>query len=197
MNTEIEAKFVNVDHDKVRAMLRQLGATLEQPSRLMRRVVIHTPEMSKRDAFVRIRDEGYRTTITYKQFDADSVDGAKEYEVEVSSFDEAINIFKAAGLVYDTFQESKRENWVLDGVEIMLDEWPWLKPYLEIEGHSEERVQEVAQKLGFDWSQAIFGGVANVYRQQYPHIGPEGNTVINQEWSMIKFADPLPELLAV
>lgn len=195
MNTEIEAKFVNVNHDEIRTRLQQLGATLERPNRLMRRVVIHTPEMSARDAFVRIRDEGHRTTITYKQFDADSVDGAKEYEVEVSSFDEAINIFKAAGLVHDTFQESKRENWILDGVEIMLDEWPWLHPYLEIEGPSEEHVQEVARKLGFDWSEAVFGGVANVYRQQYPHIGPEGNAIINQEWSMIKFSDPLPELL--
>lgn len=195
MNTEIEAKFANVIHDEVRAKLKELGAALEQPLRLMRRVVIHTPGMTDKNAFLRVRDEGYRTTITYKQFDGDIVDGAKEHEVETSSFDEAINILSAAGLVYDTYQESKRENWRLNDVEIMLDEWPWLNPYLEIEGGSEEAIKHVTQLLGLDWTQALFGGVANVYRKQYPHLGDDGNRIINQEWSTIKFNDPAPELL--
>lgn len=124
MNTEIEVKFVNTNHDEMRTKLRELGAVLEQPNRLMRRVIVHTPEMSAKNAFLRVRDEGYRTTITYKQFDDDSVDGAKEHEVEVTSFDEAIDILSASGLVYDTYQESRRENWRINGVEIMLDEWP-------------------------------------------------------------------------
>ena len=58
MNTEIEAKFTNADHEDIRSRLKALGATLEQPMRLMRRVVIHTPEMTVKDAFIRIRDEG-------------------------------------------------------------------------------------------------------------------------------------------
>ena len=197
MNTEIEAKFINISHDEIRTKLTEIGAVLEQPIRLMRRVVVHTPEMTIKNAFLRVRDEGYRTTITYKQFDGDTVDGAKEHEVEVSSFDEAINILSASGLTYDTYQESKRENWRLGDVEIMLDEWPWLNPYLEIEGASEEAIKEVAKLLGFEWSDAIFGGVANVYKKQYPHIGDEGNRIINQEWSTIKFGDPVPELLNI
>lgn len=195
MNTEIEAKFVNIDRDEIRAKLEKSGAVLEQVNRLMRRVVVHTPEMTTKNAFLRVRDEGYRTTVTYKQFDDDTVDGAKEHEVEVNNFDETINILSASGLIYDTYQESKRENWRLGNVEIMLDEWPWLNPYLEIEGKSEEAVKEVARMLGFDWTEAIFGGVANVYKNQYPHIGDEGNRIINQEWSTIKFEDPMPELL--
>jgi adenylate cyclase class 2 len=195
MNTEIEAKFINVNHDEIRDKLKEFGAVLEQPKRLMRRVVIHTPEMTTKNAFLRVRDEGYRTTITYKQFDGDTVDGAKEHEVEVSSFDEAINILSASGLAYDTYQESKRENWRLGDVEIMLDEWPWLNPYIEIEGKSEQAIQEVAQLLGFEWSDAVFGGVANVYKKQYPYIGDEGNRIINQEWPTIKFNDPAPDLL--
>lgn len=195
MNSEIEAKFVDINHDDIRVKLTKLGAILEQPSRLMRRVVIHTPDMVKKDAFVRIRDEGYRTTITYKQFDADSVDGAKEHEIQVSSFDESINIFSKAGLQYDTFQESRRENWRIGDVEIMLDEWPWLNPYIEIEAPSENSVKELAEKLDLDWGDAVFGGVANIYRHQYPHIGKEGNNIINQKWHTIKFDDPMPELL--
>lgn len=195
MNSEIEAKFPNVNHDALRIKLTELGATLEHPMRMMKRVVVHTPSMTEKNAFVRIRDEGHRATITYKQFDEDSIDGAKEYEVIVSDFDSAVNIFKESGLVYDTYQESKRENWRLDDVEIMLDEWPWLNPYIEIEATSEDAVRHAAELLNLDWSEAIFGGVANIYKHQYPHIGEEGRIQINQNWPIIKFQDDIPELL--
>lgn len=195
MNTEIEAKFLNIDHDAMRVQLKALGATLERPNRLMRRVAIHNDEMHSKNAFLRIRDEGYRVTITYKQFDDDTILGAKEYEIIASSFDDAINIFKETGLVYDTYQESRRENWVLGDVEIMLDEWPWLNPYVEIEGKSEAAVQSVASQLGFNWSDAVFGGVAMVYLHQYPYIGEAGRIEINRNWPIIKFEDPMPKLL--
>ena len=195
MNTEIEAKFLNIDHDAIRAKLEALGGVLEQPLRLMRRVVIHTPDMTSKNAFLRVRDEGYRTTITYKQFDSDAVDGAKEYEVEVSSFDDTVRMLSASGLTYDAYQESKRENWRLGNVEIMLDEWPWLQPYLEVEGESEEAIKQVAELLELSWTDAQFGGIANAYRSQYPHIGDEGITIINQQWAEIKFNSPAPALL--
>lgn len=195
MNKEIEAKFADVSHEDVRKKLMELGATCTVPMRDMKRVVIHTPDMTTKNAFIRVRDEGQRVTVTYKQFDSDSVDGANEYEVVVDDFDTAVNIFKAGGLAYDTYQESRRENWVLGDVEIMLDEWPWIKPYIEIEGESDEALREVAESLGFDWGDAIFGGVANIYLHQYPHIGQQGVDTINRDWSMIKFDDPAPALL--
>lgn len=195
MNTEIEVKFLDLDHDMIRGRLIALGAKLEQPMRLMKRVVVHTPGMTDKNAFLRIRDEGYRATVTYKQFDDDSIDGAKEYEVVISDFESAVSIFTESGLAYDTYQESRRENWLIDGVEVMLDEWPWLRPYIEIEGKSETAVRQVAQILGLDWSDAMFGGVANIYKHQYPHIGDEGRVQINQNWPIIRFQDEMPELL--
>lgn len=196
MKDEIEVKFVNIDHDVIREQLKKLGAVCEHPMRTMRRVVVHTPAMSEKNAFIRIRDEGYRITMTYKQFDSDSVDGAKEYEVSVSDFDEAVSILAQGGLNYDVYQESNRENWLLGEVEIMLDEWPWLNPYIEIEGSSEAKLQEVAKRLGMNWDEAVYGGVANVYSLQYPFIGNDGINVINHDWTMIKFNDPLPALIA-
>lgn len=195
MQTEIEVKFLNIDHNVVRGKLRELGGVCEQPMRLMRRVVFHSDDMEAKRAFVRVRDEGHRVTMTYKQFDADTVDGAKEYEIEVSDFNTAIALLDAAGIAHDTFQESRRENWRLGDVEIMLDEWPWLAPYMEIEGLSEERVRSVAEQLGFAWEDAVFGGVANAYANQYPHIGEAGVQEINKNWPVIKFHDLPPKLL--
>jgi len=192
MKTEYEAKFINIDIDDIRSTLRACGATLGKPMRLMRRVTIDTPKMKELGAFVRIRDEGDRVTITYKQFDALSVDGAKEHEVIVSDFDESIALFAAAGLPHGSFQESKRETWMLDGAEVVIDEWPWLNPYVEVESDSEHHVKEVAAKLGFNWDDAVFGDVMAAYRRQYPHLG-ENDTV--GSISVVRFEDPLPDIL--
>lgn len=191
MNNEIEAKFVDVDHDEVRLKLVQLGAQLEKPLRMMRRVVIDTPEMKTKNAFVRIRDEGDKVVITYKQFDELSIDGTKEIEVVVSDFETSIALFAAAGLMYGSYQETKRETWRLGDIEIVLDIWPWLKPYIEIEGSSEQVVRDVAEKLDFNWNDALFGDVMAAYRVQYPHLNIN-DTVGNL--AEVKFDSPLPEL---
>lgn len=192
MKTEYEVKFVNVDIDKVRKKLKSSGAILEKPMRLMRRVTIETPDLKTKDAFVRVRDEGDRVTITYKQFDSLSINGAKEHEIIVNDFNESIALLGAAGLPYHSHQESRRETWKLDDAEVVIDEWPWLDPYIEIEGKDENHVQKVACKLGFDYNKAVFGDVMAAYRQQYPHL-TEKDTVGNLP--EVKFNDPIPDLL--
>jgi adenylate cyclase, class 2 len=192
MNTEFEVKFIGVVHDSVREKLRSLGADLEKPMRLMKRAIIENPELKSKNAFLRVRDEGDKVTLTYKQFTDLSVDGAKEYEIIVSDFQDTIELLKSAGLPYRSFQESKRETWKLGNAEIVLDEWPWLNPYIEIEGVSEQHVKDIAIKLGYQWNDAVFGDVMAAYRAQYPHLTDE-DTVGNL--LEVKFGDPLPELL--
>lgn len=192
MKTEYEAKFLNVDIEDIRQRLQSLGATLAKPMRLMRRVTIDTPEMKQKGAFVRVRDEGDCVTITYKQFDSLSVDGAKEHEVVVDDFGNTIALLAAAGLSYGSFQESKRETWKFEDVEIMIDEWPWLNPYIEVESMSVEKVKAFSEQLGFAWESAVFGDVMAAYRAQYPHLKTT-DTVGNIP--EVKFGDPLPGLL--
>ena len=76
--------------------------------------------------------------------------------------------------------------------EIVLDEWPWLKPYIEIEGESEAELRTVAVQLGLDWSGAVFGDVMVAYRAQYPYL-TEKQTV--GRVAEVRFGDPLPDLL--
>ncbi len=170
MKTEIEVKFCDIDIADVRKRLGSAGATCEQPMRLMRRALIEEPHHSAEDSFLRIRDEGDKVTLTFKRRvnpESATIDSVKEIEVEVSSFDDTIELFKEAGWEYKTFQESKRETWHLDDVEVVIDEWPWLRPYIEIEGDSEVAVQNAAEQLGFEWKTAVFGHIDHVYRRQY------------------------------
>lgn len=192
MKTEIEVKFLDIDVEGLRARLRDLGGTCKVPMRLMRRVAIHNDFMKTgKDSFLRVRDEGDKVTMTYKQFDDLSLHGAKEIEVEVSHFEDTIELLAQAGLPAHTRQETRRETWTLDGAEIMLDEWPWLKPYAEIEAESESIVRAVAKKLSFDWDTAVFGDVMAAYRVQYPHL-TETDTI--GSIADVRFGLPLPEL---
>jgi adenylate cyclase class 2 len=192
LQTEFEAKFLNINIDEVRVKLKGIGAELKTPMRMMKRVTIDNGLMKSKNAFLRVRDEGDKVTLTYKQFDELSVEGAKEIELAVGDFDKMIALLKVVGLPHRSFQESKRETWQFEDVEIMIDEWPWLKPYIEIESTSKERVKDFADRLQLDWSIAVFGDVMSAYRAEYPHLSEEdkiGNI------PSVKFNDPLPSIL--
>lgn len=92
MKTEYEAKFLQIDIDAIRSRLRAADATLEQPLRLLRRIVYESPQLKAKNAYIRVRDEGHRVTLTYKQFDALALDGAKELEVVVSDFQTTVDL---------------------------------------------------------------------------------------------------------
>lgn len=170
MKTELEVKFANVNIEVIRQALQAASAVCEQPMRLMKRALVEEPHHQAEHAFLRIRDEGDKTTLTFKRRadpDAASIDSVKELEVEVSDFDKTVAIFSEAGWKYKTFQESKRETWKLDGTEVVIDEWPWLNPYIEIEGENEADIKKVAEKLGLSWENVLFGHIDALYEMQY------------------------------
>lgn len=196
MQQEIEVKFLNVDFDDVRAKLKKLGAVCEQPMRLMRRVVIDYPDrklQATKDSWVRVRDEGDKVTLTFKKTTEHQFGGAHEIEVTVSDYQKTIDIFLAMGLIVHTDQETKRETWKLNEVEVVLDEWPWIKPFIEIEGDSEPNVQQVAAQLGLDWNEAVFGSAVVAYERHFPNAKDVG-VRISQE-PKIKFDLPAPAWL--
>lgn len=190
MNTEIEVKFLHIDHDEIRTKLSNIGAVCEQPIRLMRRVTFDSPEMKARNGWIRVRDEGDKVTFTYKQTDSYDIDGTKEIETTVGDFDATIAILEQANIAKGSFQESRRETWTLGEVHVELDEWPWLDPYIEIEAPTEELIHDTAMKLGLDMAQALAGDVMVAYRDQYPHLGLH-DTVGNL--ASVKFDAPLPD----
>ncbi len=194
MQSEIEAKFLNVNHDEIRERLRIAGAELEQPMRLMRRAVFHGAHLGD-GAYVRVRDEGDRVTITYKHFhDPGSIHGVEELETTVGDFEIAVGIVGKTGLEQSSYQETKRETWQLDDVEIVLDEWPWAPPYIEIEGPSEDAVRAAAERLGFDWQDAALGDISTVYAAAYPALGENASEIVNRQTPMFRFEDPVPNL---
>lgn len=188
MQTEIEGKFRIASIEAIRSTLAANGAICVQPMRLMKRALIEEAHHSDENSFIRIRDEGDKVTLTYKRRESDTLHGQKEIEVVVSSFDKTIELFAAAGWRYITFQESKRETWTLDGAEVVIDEWPWIDPYIEIEAPSEEIVRAVAKKLAVDWNTANLGSVDNFYKERFPDMTVRGVIDIKE----VRFNEPVP-----
>lgn len=190
MQTEIEAKFLNADHNTLRLKLKQVGAELIQPRRLMRRKNYDFANMrlgKKHRGWVRLRDEGDKTTLSYKQLN-DSLHGTQEVNLTVESFDKSDALLAAIGLGVKQSQETKRESWKLGKVEIELDEWPWIKPFAEIEGPDETTVRQVAAKLGLDWPSALHGSVEVAYQAEYDITDDDIYAVAD-----MKFDDPAPK----
>lgn len=186
MKNEIEAQFLDIDKETMRIRLKEIGAKLEKPEVLMRRVVFYTGEHS----FARVRDEGDKIIMTYKNIsDEHSILGTKEVNVEASSYDDAILFLRGCGLEIKARQETRREIWKLDEVEICIDTWPWIPTFMEVEGPTEESVWEVAKKLGFGKDQAKFGSVDTTY-QRYYGVDPD---IVNLHTPEILFDIEPPE----
>jgi adenylate cyclase class 2 len=193
MKTEIEVKFLNINLDAMRQKLEEAGATLEQPMRLMRRVLIEQPQHKAEHSFLRIRDQGDKTTLCFKRRsdpEMQRIDDTMEIEVEVSSFDDTVELFKEAGWPYTTYQENKRETWKLGDVEVVIDEWPWIPPQIEIEGPNEQAVQSTAETLGFDWNEKRLGHIDHVYKEYYT-FAPGFRGII--ELANVRFEDDIPK----
>ncbi len=168
MDIEYEATFPNVNKDEIRTRLKNTGAILLRPEYLQRRIPFNLPKETRaKNKFVRVRDEGDKITLSLKIFDGDKIENQKEICLTVSSFDDAVKILETIGCEPKSYQESKRELWKLDNVEIMIDEWPFLEPLVEIEGKSEEEVKKVSEKIGFDYSKARFCPAGKLYQEKY------------------------------
>ena len=165
MKNEIEAQFLDINKDEIRAKLKEIGAECVKPEVLMKRVVFDTGPHS----FARVRDEGGgKIVMTYKNVANDkSIMGTKEVNLEIENYEDGVLFLKGCGLEMKAEQESHRETWEFEGVEICIDEWPWIPPFIEIEGPSENKVWEIAEKLGFKKSQAKFGSVDTTYQHYY------------------------------
>lgn len=166
MKHEYEAKFLAVDAAGLQAKLTALGAVQAFPRTLLTRKIFENDSLDG-GTWIRLRDEGTRSTLTLKQVtDATTIDGAKEIETEVSDLHAMADIRWRVGLTEVRYQENYREEWRLGEVDFDFDTWPDLPTFLEIEGPDEASVRQAAALLKLDYSEARFGSVDEIYKSE-------------------------------
>lgn len=168
MNIEYEATFTDINKNEIRKKLRRNGAELIKPEFLQKRVVFHMPKGHEiKDGWVRVRDEQDKVTMSLKIVDGNKIKDQKEICLKVDNFKEAEKFLITLGCKKKAYQENKRELWKLDNVEIMIDEWPFLEPFIEVEGKSEKAVKLVCKKLELNYSNAIFSATDVLIQKKY------------------------------
>jgi len=193
MQTEIEAKWLDINLVSMRKLLLSIGAKLIAEERLMTRKVYDYPDkrLTKIGGWVRVRNEGDKITLSYKQLNDRTVHGTKEVNVVVENFDAACSFLESIGMESKSFQETKRESWKLGSTEIELDTWPWIPSFVEIEAKNEKELKSVAIKLGLDFSDALHGSVETAYQAIYDVTEEEIDS-----WEEISFIE-VPDWLAL
>lgn len=168
MNIEYEATFWPITKDEVRVKLKAAGASLVKPEFMQKRKVFHLPSGHEiNGAWLRVRDEADKITMSLKIVDGENIENQKEVCLTIDDFENGVNFLKSIGAREKAYQETLREIWQLDGVEISLDEWPFLEPLVEVEGKSETKVKAVSDKLGFNWNEALFCSTDTIYSKKY------------------------------
>ena len=166
MDIEYEATFENIDKDEIRKKFKKAGAKLVRPKFLQKRIVFYLPNKQKH-AWLRVRNESGKNTMSLKIIDGDRIQDQKEICLNIDNFAKAVEFLTAIGCEKKGYQETKRELWKLDGVEITIDEWPFLEPFVEVEGKSEQNVKNVCAKIGLNYNKALFCAIGELYKRKY------------------------------
>lgn len=169
---EKELTFIDIDTDKIKDKLVKLDAEKVGDFHF-KRIVFDYPDfrLDKESAWIRLRDEGDKITLSFKQRLGDNLrdkltgdDGMYEREIIVNDFEATREILLKIGLIEKMYQENKRSKYVLNGVECDIDIWPLLDPYLEIEGSDWENVYKVVDALGLEREDAKKFSTTQIYR---------------------------------
>ena len=145
---EYEVKILDVEPEEFAKKVAAMGF-VPQGELSFRRFLFDTVPPDP-NAMVRLRTDGEKSSLTYKSFLEDAIDGVKEIEVEVSDFDTCKNLLEASGLKVTSYQENKRRiflNPEKPDTEITIDQWPGIPPYAEVEGKSVEDVEKILAEL--------------------------------------------------
>lgn len=152
---EIEVKFLNIDPISMQKKLLEIGAK-KVFEKLYKRKVFDYPDLrlDKMAAWVRLRDEGDKITLTFKQrigikthdWKANDI-SMDETEIEVDDFEKTAEFLTKIGLKEKFLEENKRIRYQLGDIELDIDFWPMLEPYLEIEAPSWGEIDRIIKSL--------------------------------------------------
>jgi len=161
MHKEIEIKYLNINHSKIRKKLKKLNFIQTQELRTYNCYYFHfeSDVKNKRKRWGRIKDDGKGNILMgIKEVLEDGIGGVGEVDIYINNVKEGKQIFYALGMVDKSCHTMTREIWEVkkENVIITLDNWDHLKPNIEIESDSKEKLKKYSKLLGLDFNKALF-----------------------------------------
>lgn len=134
--------------------------------------------------WVRLRQTGDKTTITIKRIVNSkgeyALDAVNELEFDVPSIEDGKQLLEDLGYFFARHQVKMRIAYDYKNTEIVIDKWPKLAPYIEVEGPTKEEIEETVLMLGYKEKDAIVINTDDIYSEN-------GIDVYSSEYSDLSF----------
>ncbi|MCI5733925.1 MAG: CYTH domain-containing protein [Tenericutes bacterium] len=148
MEKEIELRVYDIDKEELIKKIEKLNGKFINNYEQIRYVYDFNPV--KENKWIRLRTDGFKTTLTIKEYTSSKINGVNELEIEVSDMEKTNLILEKLGYKKRSVQENKRTRYILNDVEIDIDTWPYLKTFVEFESKSKEKIYDVLKLLDID-----------------------------------------------
>ena len=120
--------------------------------------------------WIRLRQDGEIVEITIKYIYSNkanyNIDEVKEIEIKADNFEMANKLIEEMGYYRKKLAEKQRDSYSYQGMDIEIDEWPLLEPYIEIEGNNIDKIYELANLLGYSKEQTRVMNTEDVYLEK-------------------------------
>jgi predicted adenylyl cyclase CyaB len=145
MPKEYEYAFFDFKKNDIISKIKEMNGKHKGTYLFKVQMFIHPLETP--GTYIRVRDEGFRTTMTYKFKDSKSKFDNEE-EVNINDFDSGVNILLGIGCKKKYYMEKIREIWQVKNTEIIFDTDPGIDDKLEIESKTKTELNKMVKYFG-------------------------------------------------
>jgi adenylate cyclase class IV len=142
MPKEFEHQFYNVNKKDVISKIKAMKGKHKGTYLFRVQVLLHPHNAP--DTYIRVRDEGYRTTMTYKHHGSKDKFSDEE-EVIIDNFDSGVNILLGLGCKKKYYYEKIREIWYIKNTEVIFDSNPGIIDKMEVESKTLKELKEMVK----------------------------------------------------
>ena len=166
MHIELEVKVLEINITKLTAKLAEIGAVKKNETLLQRRYV-YDFNPPKQGSWIRLRDTWNKVTLAIKEISTDKIDWTKELETAVWEFETTNSILHKLWYEPRSYQENKRTSYKWKDVDIEIDEWPQIPPYMEIEWPNIESIEDALGALWYNFDQTTSENTTKIYQKYW------------------------------
>lgn len=171
---ELEKKILEIDKKKVADNLEKMGAAKTFEGLLkVRYLDTNDEKIRKSGDLLRVREFGDEyTEIVYKT-NKRIENGCKvydEYTFKGKSFEDALNFFKKLDLKTTCSYEKKRTVYYYQDSEIVIDEYPGIPPFLEIESENANQIEDIIKYLGLNEYESSCETINELLERKYKNV---------------------------
>ena len=140
MPKEFEHQFYDFNKKEIISKMKELKGKYKG-TYLFRVQVLNHP-LNASGTYIRVRDEGFRITLTYK-YQGPNDQYPDEEEVIINNFDLGVNILLGLGCKKKFYYEKIREIWDVKNTEIIFDSNPGIIDKMDVESKTLKELKEM------------------------------------------------------